>query len=151
MSEFSVLRPQLLPLLPLREEVVFPATTIPFFVGRKPSMEALDKALATDRRIFVITQKNSSTETPAEQDLYRIGTIGKVLQIMRLPNGTVKALFEATHRARILESQLDEGLYLARVETIVDQISDKERFEKSVRKTWQALEKYQEYSKKKNS
>ncbi len=149
MSEFSVLRPQLLPLLPLREEVVFPATTIPFFVGRKPSMEALDKALATDRRIFVITQKNSSAETPGEQDLFRIGTIGKVLQIMRLPNGTVKALFEATHRARILETQLDEGLYLARVETIVDQISDKERFEQLVQNTWNALEKYQEYGKKK--
>ena len=151
MSEFSVLRPKLVPMLPLREEVVFPATTIPFFVGRKLSMEALDKALATDRQIFVITQKNSSTETPKEQDLFRIGTIGKVLQIMRLPNGTVKALFEAKNRARILETQLDEGLYMVRVETIVDQISDQERFEALVQKTRQALEKYQEFSKQKIS
>jgi ATP-dependent Lon protease len=136
-------------MLPLREEVVFPATTLPFFVGRKLSMEALDKALATDREIFVITQKNSSTETPREEDLFLIGTIGKVLQIMRLPNGTVKVLFEAKQRARILETQLEEGMYLARVETIVDQISDNERFEEIVRKTRQALEKYQEFSKRK--
>ncbi len=149
MSEFYVLRPKILPMLPLREEVVFPATTLPFFVGRKLSMEALDKALATDREIFVITQKNSSTETPREDDLFLIGTIGKVLQIMRLPNGTVKVLFEAKQRARILETQLEEGMYLARVETIVDQISDNERFEEIVRKTRQALEKYQEFSKQK--
>ena len=149
MSEFSVLRPKILPMLPLREEVVFPATTLPFFVGRKLSMEALDKALATDREIFVITQKNSSTETPREEDLFLIGTIGKVLQIMRLPNGTVKVLFEAKQRARILETRLEEGMYLARVETIVDQISDNERFEEIVRKTRQALEKYQEFSKRK--
>ena len=149
MSEFSVLRPKILPMLPLREEVVFPATTLPFFVGRKLSMEALDKALATDREIFVITQKNSSTETPREEDLFLIGTIGKVLQIMRLPNGTVKVLFEAKQRARILETRLEEGMYLARVETIVDQISDNERFEEIVRKTRQALEKYQEFSKQK--
>jgi ATP-dependent Lon protease len=136
-------------MLPLREEVVFPATTLPFFVGRKLSMEALDKALATDREIFVITQKNSSTETPREEDLFLIGTIGKVLQIMRLPNGTVKVLFEAKQRARILETRLEEGMYLARVETIVDQISDNERFEEIVRKTRQALEKYQEFSKRK--
>lgn len=149
MSEFSVLRPIVLPMLPLREEVVFPSVTVPFFVGRKPSMESLDKALASDRKIFVITQNNSSTENPSEDDLFKIGTVGKVLQIMRLPNGTVKALFEANQRARILETQLDQGNYMVRVEPIVDEIPDEAQFQELVERTHQALEKYQTTAKQK--
>ncbi|MBF0279967.1 MAG: endopeptidase La [SAR324 cluster bacterium] len=151
MTELSTLRPVLLPMLPLREEVVFPTMTLPFFVGRKPSMEALDKALATDRQIFVITQKNSATETPGDDELFDVGTIGKVLQIMRLPNGTVKALFEAKQRAHILGTQLDHGSYMAQVEPIFDQIEDEDEFNALVLRAYIALEGYQKISKQKIS
>ena len=82
------------PMLPMREEVIFPGMTTPFFVGRKASMEALDRALSEDRHIFVVTQRNPNVESPKQSDLYEYGVLGKVLQVMRLPNGTVKALFE---------------------------------------------------------
>ncbi len=114
-------RSTVLPMLPMREEVIFPMMTVPFFIGRKPSMEALDKALATDRQIFVITQTNSTTEDPQQEDLFTVGTIGKILQIMRLPNGTVKALFEAKQRARVIRTEWDMGMYVAQVEPVLDE------------------------------
>ncbi|MFB3041039.1 MAG: LON peptidase substrate-binding domain-containing protein, partial [Candidatus Poribacteria bacterium] len=84
-----------LPMLPMRDIVVFPHMTTPFFIGRKQSMEALESALAADRTVFVIAQRDPMVEKPTGEDLFEIGTIGNILQIMRLPNGTIKALFEA--------------------------------------------------------
>ncbi|HKI98056.1 MAG TPA: endopeptidase La [bacterium] len=107
-----------LPMLPMRDIVVFPHMTTPFFIGRRQSMEALEKALATDRTVFVIAQKDPMVEKPSRDDLYDIGTIGQILQIMRLPNGTVKALFEAKSRGRLQQAQMDETTYLATVEPI---------------------------------
>jgi ATP-dependent Lon protease len=109
-----------LPMLPMRDIVVFPHMTTPFFIGRRQSMEALEKALATDRTVFVIAQKDPMVEKPTRDDLYEIGTIGQILQIMRLPNGTVKALFEAKGRGRLLQAQMDDNTYLATVEPIVE-------------------------------
>jgi ATP-dependent Lon protease len=107
-----------LPMLPMRDIVVFPHMTTPFFIGRRQSMEALEKALATDRTVFVIAQKDPMVEKPTRGDLYDIGTIGQILQIMRLPNGTVKALFEAKARGRLLDAQMDETTYICSVEAI---------------------------------
>ena len=106
------------PMLPMREEVIFPGMTTPFFVGRKASMEALDRALSEDRHIFVVTQRDSNVESPKQSDLYEYGVLGKVLQVMRLPNGTVKALFEGEQRAQLLESSLERNEYLARIRLI---------------------------------
>ena len=105
-------------MLPMREEVIFPGMTTPFFVGRKASMEALDRALSEDRHIFVVTQRNPNVESPKQSDLYEYGVLGKVLQVMRLPNGTVKALFEGEQRAQLLESSLERNEYLARIRLI---------------------------------
>ena len=109
---------RVLPLLPMREEVIFPQSTVPFFVGRKDSIKALERALAEERYIFVVTQKDPSVENPKEADLYEIGVIGKILQVMRLPNGTVKALFESEQRARIIGSGLDDYEYIVRVQIL---------------------------------
>ena len=106
------------PMLPMREEFIFPGMTTPFFVGRKASMEALDRALSEDRHIFVVTQRNPNVESPKQSDLYEYGVLGKVLQVMRLPNGTVKALFEGEQRAQLLESSLERNEYLARIRLI---------------------------------
>ena len=114
------------PMLPMREEVIFPGMTTPFFVGRKASMEALDRALSEDRYIFVVTQRNPNVESPRQSDLFDYGVLGKVLQVMRLPNGTVKALFEGEQRARLLESGLERNEYLARVSLLDEEESDVE-------------------------
>ncbi|MDH4246959.1 MAG: endopeptidase La [Deltaproteobacteria bacterium] len=107
-----------LPLLPMREDIIFPGMTVPFFIGRKQSMEAVEKALGGDRQIFVITQKDTAIERPNEEDLYQVGTLGNILQIMRLPNGTLKALFEAKSRGRLIEANLSKDFYSAVVEPL---------------------------------
>ena len=104
----------------MREEIVFPGTTAPFFVGRQSSMDALDRALSGDREIFVVTQRDSSVENPKESDLFEVGVLGSVLQVMRLPNGTVKALFEGSRRGKLLATKLDEKEYLAQVEPVYE-------------------------------
>jgi ATP-dependent Lon protease len=107
-----------LPLLPMREDIIYPGMTVPFFIGRKPSMDAVERALNADRRIFVVTQKDTSVERPGEDDLFKFGSVGNVLQIMRLPNGTLKALFEAKSRARLVEAQMGRDQYSAVVELL---------------------------------
>ncbi len=107
-----------LPLLPMREDIIYPGMTVPFFIGRKPSMDAVERALNADRQIFVVTQKDTSVERPGQDDLFDIGTIGNILQIMRLPNGTLKALFEAKSRGRLIEAQMSRDAYSAVVEPL---------------------------------
>jgi len=112
-----------LPMLPMRDIVVFPHMTAPFFIGRSLSIASLEKALAGDRQIFVVAQEDPLVEDPEVKDLFRVGTIGKVLQIMRLHNGTIKALFEANSRGRIIEAHLEEPHFAAVVEPIHEQAS----------------------------
>ena len=112
------LKPIIVPLLPMREEIIFPGATVPFFVGRQASMDALDRAIAGDREIFVVTQRESDVENPKESDLFRIGVLGHVLQVMRLPNGTVKALFEGRIRGQLLATKLAEKEYLVQVQPV---------------------------------
>ena len=107
-----------IPMLPMRNIVVFPYMTIPFFIGRQQSIEALEEALAGDRKIFVVCQKDPHVEIPAEDDLYEMGTIGNILQIMRLPKGTIKVLFEGKERGKRLKVDLDSSSYHAQVEVI---------------------------------
>ena len=94
--------PMLLPLLPLRDIVVFPYMVAPLFVGRKKSVNALSDAMNNDKRVFLSTQKKAGVDNPGSEDICRVGTIGKVLQLLRLPDGTVKALVEGKSRARIV-------------------------------------------------
>ena len=112
------LKPIIVPLLPMREEIIFPGATVPFFVGRQASMDALDRAIAGDREIFVVTQRESDVENPQESDLFRIGVLGHVIQVMRLPNGTVKALFEGRIRGQLLATKLAEKEYLVKVQPV---------------------------------
>ena len=138
------IKPVIVPLLPMREEIVFPGTTAPFFVGRQSSMDALDRALSGDREIFVVTQRDSSVENPKESDLYEIGVLGSVLQVMRLPNGTVKALFEGNSRGKLLATKLDEKEYLAQVEPVDESELefDQEELEDKAKKVRDLFKKY---------
>ena len=92
----------ILPLLPLRDIVVFPHMVAPLFVGRPKSVSALSEAMNRDKRVFLATQKKAGIDNPTEADISRLGTIGKVLQLLRLPDGTVKALVEGYSRGRIV-------------------------------------------------
>ena len=107
-----------MPMLPMRDIVVFPHMTAPFFIGRALSIAALEKALASDRKIFVIAQEDPLVEIPGDKDLFEMGTIGQVLQIMRLHNGTIKALFEAHQRGRLVEARMGEPYYTGVVEPV---------------------------------
>src|SRR5210317_906030 len=91
----------LLPLLPLRDIVVFPHMVAPLFVGREKSVNALSDAMNKDKSVFLATQTKAGIDNPGEEDISPMGTIGKVLQLLRLPDGTVKALVEGKTRARI--------------------------------------------------
>jgi ATP-dependent Lon protease len=91
----------LLPLLPLRDIVVFPHMVAPLFVGRSKSVKALSDAMSNDKRVFLATQKKAGIDNPTEKDISHIGTIAKILQLLRLPDGTVKALIEGKTRASI--------------------------------------------------
>ena len=112
-----------LPMLPMRDIVVFPHMTAPFFIGRSLSIASLEKSLAGDRQIFVVAQEDPLIEEPEAKDLFRVGTIGQVLQIMRLHNGTIKALFEAKSRGRLIEAHMEDPHFAAVVEPIPEQVS----------------------------
>ena len=90
-----------LPVLPLRDVVVFPHMVIPLFVGRDKSIRALELAMESDKRILLVAQKSAETDDPAAADLYEIGTLAQVLQLLKLPDGTIKVLVEGTERVRV--------------------------------------------------
>ena len=90
-----------LPLLPLRDVVVYPHMVIPLFVGRDKSIQALEAAMEGEKRIMLVAQKNAATDEPGEEDIYRVGTIASVLQLLKLPDGTVKVLVEGQCRADV--------------------------------------------------
>jgi len=83
-----------LPLLPLRDVVVYPHMVIPLFVGREKSIEALEQAMAADKQVLLVAQKNASVDDPQQEDIYSIGTVSTILQLLKLPDGTVKVLVE---------------------------------------------------------
>jgi ATP-dependent Lon protease len=127
----------LLPLLPLRDIVVFPHMVAPLFVGREKSVNALSDAMNNDKNVFLATQTKAGIDNPGEEDISNIGTIGKVLQLLRLPDGTVKALVEGQTRARIarfidnqdfFQVELDKitthGLPLAEAEALTRSVQD---------------------------
>ncbi len=91
----------ILPILPLRDIVVFPNMVAPLFVGRKQSVNALNTVMSGDKKIFLLTQKNSEVDNPAEDNLYRYGTVAKVIQLLKLPDGTLKVLVEGLYKAKV--------------------------------------------------
>ncbi|RYF30714.1 MAG: endopeptidase La, partial [Comamonadaceae bacterium] len=98
-----------LPVLPLRDVVVFPHMVIPLFVGRDKSMRALEQAMEADKRILLLAQKSAETDDPAAADMYSIGTLAQVLQLLKLPDGTIKVLVEGTARVNVTEVGEREG------------------------------------------
>ncbi len=115
------------PLLPLRDIVIFPSMVVPLFVGRDKSIKALQEVMKSDKAIVLVTQKNSEIDDPGGQDLYQYGCLSKVLQLLKLPDGTVKVLVEGEKRVKILKHNKNEEDFLTcEVEVAEDQISSKD-------------------------
>ena len=104
------------PLLPLRDVVVFPNMVVPLFVGREKSIKALEHAMSSEKQIFLSAQREAKIDNPTEKDIYLFGTLGSVLQLLRLPDGTVKALIEGKSRARIENFVGDHEFFMVEVE-----------------------------------
>ena len=108
------------PLLPLRDIVIFPSMVVPLFVGRDKSIKALQEVMKADKSIVLITQKNSEIDDPNEKDLYQYGCLSKVLQLLKLPDGTVKVLIEGEKRVKILKYKTDTDYLTCEVEVVED-------------------------------
>ncbi|WP_398501321.1 LON peptidase substrate-binding domain-containing protein, partial [Variovorax sp.] len=96
-----------LPLLPLRDVVVFPHMVIPLFVGRPKSIKALELAMEAERRIMLVAQKAAAKDEPSVEDMFEVGCVSTILQMLKLPDGTVKVLVEGQQRARV--NRIDDG------------------------------------------
>ena len=118
---------QNIPILPLRDIVVFPHMIVPLFVGREKSVLALETVMAQNKQILLLTQTDASTEEPSSDDLYRVGTLGSILQLLKLPDGTVKVLVEGGRRAQVSEINDSSDFLLGTVQEIYeDKITDPE-------------------------
>jgi len=117
---------EFLPTLPLRDIVVFPGMIVPLFVGRDKSIKALNEVMKTDKKIILVTQKNAEIDDPLEKDLYTVGCESKILQLLKLPDGTVKALVEGFERIKIVECKEDKEFLMTSVEIIKDKVDSKE-------------------------
>ena len=114
------------PLLPLRDIVIFPSIVTPLFVGRKKSIKALEEVMKSDKSMVLVTQKNSEVDDPQEEHIYSYGCLSKVLQLLKLPDGTVKVLVEGLERVKILEIDKDNKKYLNCKISIIPSENDNE-------------------------
>ncbi|MCX7337948.1 MAG: endopeptidase La [Alphaproteobacteria bacterium] len=137
------------PVLPLRDIVIFPQMIVPLFVGREKSVSALEEVMHTDQKqILLVTQKNAAHDAPEPDDLYRIGTIGTILQILKLPDGTVKVLVEGGPRARIVDFYGDVDYLVATAEEIKDTTRKPDELEALSRTVVSQFENYIKLNKK---
>src|SRR5512146_727031 len=107
-----------LPLLPLRDVVVFPHMVIPLFVGRPKSIKALEAAMEAERRIMLVAQKAAAKDEPSVSDMFEVGCVSTILQMLKLPDGTVKVLVEGQQRARVNRIDEDEQHFVANVSPV---------------------------------
>ena len=136
------------PLLPLRDIIVFPHMVVPLFVGRQRSIKALEEAAQKQSAIFLSSQKDPKINEPAERDIYRIGTLGTVVQILKLPDGTVKVLVEGKKRASIARFLTHPDFFLVEVEEIAEVTEKNTEVEALVREVHATFENYVKLKKK---
>src|ERR1700758_109823 len=141
-------RGALYPVLPLRDIVVFPHMIVPLFVGREKSVRALEDVMKDDKQILLVTQKNAAQDDPTTSDIYMVGTVGTVLQLLKLPDSTVKVLVEGGQRARLLRFAENEQFFQAYGETIVEKPGDQQELEALARTAVSQFEQYIKLNKK---
>src|SRR5919202_3601386 len=117
------------PVLPLRDIVVFPHNIVPLFVGREKSIRALEEVMRNDALVMLATQKNAGDDDPAPDAIYETGTLASVLQLLKLPDGTVKVLVEGVARARIRRYSDNADFFEAEVERVAEELGNKDAIE----------------------
>ncbi len=106
-----------LPMMPIRDVVIFPHMMTPFVVGRESSVRALEEALATDKKIFLATQHEATVDEPRPDEIYQVGTVANIVQSVRTPDGNIKVLVEGVERGKILSVTDEDGYFRASVRT----------------------------------
>jgi len=139
---------ELYPVLPLRDIVVFPYMIVPLFVGREKSINALEEVMRSDKQILLAAQKNAGDDDPATDAIYEMGTLASVLQLLKLPDGTVKVLVEGTTRARIVRYTDNPDFFEAEVERVTEEIGNTEEVEALARSAVSQFESYVKLNKK---
>lgn len=136
------------PLLPLRDVIIFPHMVVPLFVGREKSISALEKAAKNGNELFLVTQKDASVLNPEREDLYEMGTVVNIIQMLRLPDNTVKVLIEGKYRAKITELRCEKDGYFADVKHCPDELVSEVETEASVRSVKSIFEQYVKLNKR---
>jgi ATP-dependent Lon protease len=137
-----------LPLLPLRDVVVYPHMVIPLFVGRDKSIRALESAMEGEKKILLVAQKNAETDEPSEMDIYKVGTVATVLQLLKLPDGTVKVLVEGLYRAEVTSFDQETEFYVGESFPLdIESLADKEE-EVLIRAVTEQFDQFVQMSKK---
>ncbi len=136
------------PLLPLRDIIVFPHMVVPLFVGRQKSIRALEEAMNKQKYILLAAQRDAKTNDPAEDDIYKVGTLGTVVQLLRLPDGTVKVLVEGKKRARVLRYLGNPEFFLVDAEAVEEVSSKSTEVEALIRSVNATFENYVKLNKK---
>ncbi|WP_035485630.1 endopeptidase La [Geminicoccus roseus] len=138
----------LYPVLPLRDIVVFPHMIVPLFVGREKSIKALEEVMKDDKQILLVAQKNASQDDPGKNDIYRVGTVSSVLQLLKLPDGTVKVLVEGVARAEVTGFEDNPNFFMVRADAIDDDASEPRELEAVARAVVGQFEQYVKLNKK---
>lgn len=147
-NEIAAGEQELYPVLPLRDIVVFPYMIVPLFVGREKSINALEEVMRADKHILLAAQKNAADDEPSPDAIYEVGTLATVLQLLKLPDGTVKVLVEGTSRARVTGFTENENYFEATAEALVEEIGSDEEVEALARSTVSQFESYVKLNKK---
>ena len=148
MSEMVETQLSAIPILPLRDVVVYPHMVIPLFVGREKSIQALEAAMDNDKQILLVAQKSAAQDEPTQEDLYQIGTVSSILQLLKLPDGTVKVLVEGNKRARIVHFLGQEEYFTAQIKELDDEVVDERESEVLVRSLTAQFDQYVKLNKK---
>jgi len=144
----SEIQTQVLPVLPLRDMVVFPNMIVPLFVGRDKSIAALEEVMQSDKQIILVSQKNSDIENPTEDDIYKVGCAGNILQMLKLPDGTVKVLLEGLERVVLTDMNVDNEFFEATIEPFVERVGADKELEALVRTVITEFEEFVKLNKK---
>ncbi len=132
----------LYPVLPLRDIVVFPHMIVPLFVGRDKSVQALESVMKEDKQILLVAQKDAALDDPGTDDIHEVGTVGTVLQLLKLPDGTVKVLVEGGRRARILYYEKNDAFFQAPAAAIEEREGESQEMEALSRAVTNHFEQY---------
>ena len=110
------------PMMPVRDMVIFPEMMHPFIVGREASVRALEEALAGDKKIFLVTQHDASVDDPKPEEIFQVGTLANIVQSVKLPDGNIKVLVEGSERAKIVSVSSEEGFFRATIKVVPSKV-----------------------------